>query len=77
MIVIIKLVTVFYILSSICIIIITSQATHPLAVLHDGRLASGSRDKTIRVWDLSSGVCDRVLEGHTSVREGDGCVYCV
>ena len=49
-----------------------------LAVLFDGRLASGSGgflgDKTIRVWDLGSGACDRVLEGHAEVRQGDGRV---
>jgi WD40 repeat protein len=26
---------------------------------------SGSWDKTIRVWNLSSGACERILEGHT------------
>ncbi|UKZ72431.1 hypothetical protein TrVFT333_000060 [Trichoderma virens FT-333] len=29
------------------------------------RLASGSRDHTIRVWDASSGACLRTLEGHS------------
>jgi len=35
-----------------------------LAVLPDGRLASGG-DKTVRVWCPSTGVCEAVLEGHT------------
>jgi WD40 repeat protein len=36
-----------------------------LVVLPDGRLASGSDDKTVRVWRPSTGVCEAVLEGHT------------
>ena len=34
-----------------------------LAVLPDGRLASGSMDETLRVWDTSSGQ-SKTLEGH-------------
>jgi len=36
-----------------------------LAVLADGRLASGSQDNTVRLWDTSTGTCLRVLTGHT------------
>jgi len=30
------------------------------------RLASGSADKLVRIWDTNSGLCERVLRGHTS-----------
>jgi WD40 repeat protein/DNA-directed RNA polymerase subunit RPC12/RpoP len=43
-----------------------------VALSSDGRLAvSGSDDRTVRVWDLSTGVCVATLEGHT------GWVRCV
>ncbi|DAZ97388.1 TPA: hypothetical protein N0F65_003411 [Lagenidium giganteum] len=39
-----------------------------LAISPNGRLAvSGSHDHTVRVWDLSTGKCMRVLLGHTDV----------
>ena len=38
-----------------------------MAVLADGRVVSGSKDKTLRVWNPTTGVCDVVLEGHTAV----------
>lgn len=38
-----------------------------LAVLPDGRLASGSDDKTIRLWDLTRGRETARLEGHTHI----------
>jgi WD40 repeat protein len=34
--------------------------------LPDGHIVSGSMDNTLRVWDGATGVCERVLEGHTS-----------
>ena len=34
--------------------------------LADGRLASGSGDNTLRIWDTVSGRCMMTLEGHTS-----------
>ena len=37
-----------------------------LAVLPDGRLASGSADCTIRLWDLATGVCTATFEGHSN-----------
>jgi WD40 repeat protein len=35
-----------------------------LVTLPDGRLATGSIDHTIRLWDSASGACERVFEGH-------------
>jgi WD40 repeat protein len=35
-------------------------------VLSDGRVVSGSYDRTLRVWKPATGVCERVLEGHTN-----------
>ena len=37
---------------------------YSLAVLEGGRLASGSRDQMIKIWDLATGACVATLEGH-------------
>jgi WD40 repeat protein len=36
-----------------------------LAVLSDNTLASGSVDKTIRIWDTVNGILLKILNGHT------------
>ena len=38
-----------------------------VAVLPNGRVVSGSRDNTLKVWDASSGECLQTLRGHTGV----------
>jgi hypothetical protein len=32
-------------------------------------VVSGSDDHTLRVWNVETGVCERVLRGHTEVSE--------
>ena len=40
-----------------------------MAVLPDGRIVSGSRDETLRIWNSTSGECEVVLEGHSGVSD--------
>jgi len=43
------------------------DSVHCLDISPDARLAlSGSADKTLRLWDVATGQCLRVLEGHTN-----------
>ena len=37
-----------------------------VVVLPNGRVVSGSRDFTLKVWDVSSSQCLRTLTGHTN-----------
>ena len=46
-----------------CVVIF--QAVWSVSVLPDGRVISGSRDCTARVWKLETGECLRVFECHT------------
>ena len=46
-----------------------------LSVLADGRLASGSADHTVRVWDTTTGECSLVLAEHTEVVAGLSQLY--
>jgi len=38
-------------------------------VVDGGKCVSGSEDNTVRVWDISSGECEHVFEGHTERSE--------
>ena len=36
-----------------------------VAILPNGRVVSGSRDRTLKVWNASTSQCIRTLTGHT------------
>jgi WD40 repeat protein len=42
-----------------------------LAILSDGRIVSGSNDKTIKIWNVETGKCDVTFAGH---KGGVSCI---
>jgi WD40 repeat protein len=47
---------------------VLDQIVTTVCALSDGhRVVSGSQDKQLRVWNVDSGVCERVLRGHSEV----------
>ena len=36
-----------------------------IAVFPDSRIVSGSKDKTLRIWNAGTGACERTLSGHS------------
>ncbi|CAK0835689.1 unnamed protein product [Prorocentrum cordatum] len=41
-----------------------------VALAGPGRAVSGSEDKTLNVWDLAAGTCERTLAGHPAIVTG-------
>jgi WD40 repeat protein len=50
--------------------LIVHKAVWSVCALPDGRrVVSGSYDNTVRVWDVETGSCERVWEGHGGVSD--------
>lgn len=57
---------VWNIATGACIFTLTGhlERVNSLAVLRDGKLASGSSDTTVRMWNTETGKCMQILKGH-------------
>jgi WD40 repeat protein len=44
-----------------------TDITRAIVVLDELTICSCSCDKTVKVWDVSTGACERTLEGHTDM----------
>jgi WD40 repeat protein len=42
-----------------------ARAISCVAILPDGRIVSGSNDRTLKIWNLQTGKCDMIFTGHT------------
>ena len=45
------------------------QDVTSLAILPDGRIVSGSRDSSIKIWNSETIICEKTLIGHTQVSD--------
>jgi len=48
------------------------SAAITVTVVDGGKCVSGSEDNTVRVWDIGTGACEHVFEGHTDRSERAG-----
>ena len=56
-----------YNLSCICTLKGHKNNVISIIQLNDGRIASGSSDKTIKLWDLNTYQCTQTLQGHENI----------